>query len=151
MGLKGSSMPGFGDVDALDDYLNGALSEAAGILWPKGDASEVHSAKLFELFRDKIAGIAGLKHEQQFGLLTPEAIADQGRREAEGRIAAQRDAIARANGPQMTINGQSPDAPQSGGHATPGCQRGLHRFGTLRGPNGEGECLDCQTVFVCPP
>lgn len=143
-------MPGFGDVDALDDYLNGALSEAAGILWPKGDASEVHSAKLFGLFRDNIAGIAAEQHERRYGLLTPEAIADQGRREAEGRIAAQRDAIARANGLQMTVNGQSPDAP-SGSHATPGCVRGVHRFGTLRGPNGEGECMDCQAVFLYPP
>lgn len=144
-------MPGFGDVDALDDYLGGALSEAAGILWPKGDASEVHSAKLFELFRDKIAGIAGEKHERLFGLLTPEAIADQGRREAEGRIAAQRDAVARANGPQMTVNGVEPGNPGQAQHSTSGCMRGVHSFGSLRGANGEAECRDCGTVFICPP
>lgn len=139
-------MPGFGDLDALDDYLDGELSVAAGLL------AEGKTARLFDTFRDKIAGIAGLKHEQTNGLLTPEALADQVRREAIGRQAAQHDAIARSQMPEMTINGIAPGpAAQPAGHSTAGCARGVHEFGQLRGVHGEAECRNCGVVFVAPP
>jgi hypothetical protein len=140
-------MPGFGDLEALDAYLDGQLSLAAGEL------ALGHTVKLFELFRDQIAGTAGLKHEQTNGLLTPDAIADQARREAVGRQAAFHDQMARSQMPEMTVNGRAPATPgqPSSGQASPGCMRGVHRFGSLRGPLGEAECLDCQTVFRNPP
>lgn len=140
-------MAGFGDLDAVDDYLDGKLSLAASYL------AEGKTVRLFELLRDA-SDLAGLKHEQTNGLLTPAAIADQARREAIGRQAAFHDDMARANGPQMTVNGREPTpaAAMGQGHgASPGCMRGAHRFGSLRGANGEAECLDCQTVFICPP
>jgi hypothetical protein len=140
-------MAGFGDLEALDEYLDGQLSLAAGLL------AEGKTARLFETFRDTVAGVAGLKHEQTNGLLTPAAIADQGRREAVGRQAAYHDAMARANAPQMDVTGGANPMPgsHSTGRASPGCMRGAHSFGTLRGPNGEGECRDCGTVFIVPP
>lgn len=141
-------MAGFGDLEALDDYLDGQLSLAAGLL------AEGKTARLFETFRETISGIAGLKHEQAHGLLTPAAIADRARREAVGRQAEFHDATARANGPQMDVTpGQNPTpgAPHTAARASPGCMRGSHRFGNLRGQNGEAECLDCQTVFIAPP
>lgn len=146
--LEGKPMPGFGDLDALDDYLDGQLSLAAGLL------AEEKTVRLFEHFRETVAGLAGLKHEQRHGLLTPEAIADQKRREGIGRQAEFHDAMARANGPQMEVSpGPNPMPHQSPstGHASPGCMRGAHNFGTIRDVNGAGECRDCGVVFVCPP
>ena len=138
-------MAGFGDLDALDDYLGGMLSQAAGFL------AEGHTSKLFGFIRDDLAGRAGLEHERRNGLLTPEAEADRTRREAIGRQAAMADAMNR--GPELEVTGGvNPPAaqPQSTGRAAPGCMRGVHRFGTLRGANGEAECMDCGTTFVCP-
>lgn len=141
-------MAGFGDLEALDDYLDGQLSLAAGLL------AEGKTARLFETFRETISGIAGLKHEQAHGLLTPAAIADRARREAVGRQAEFHDATARANGPQMDVTpGQNPmpGTPQATGKASPGCMRGSHRLGNLRDSNGAAECLDCGVVLIAPP
>src|SRR5580700_9666422 len=74
----------------LDHYLGGGLIEAAQML------ELDHTSKLFGFLRDDLAGRAGLAHEQKHGLLTPDAIADQARREAYGREAAAAD-----TGPRM--------------------------------------------------
>ena len=128
----------------LDTYLDGKLSMAEFAL------GEDKTLRLGEILREA-SDLAFLKHEQTKGLLTPEAIADKARREAVGRQAAEADA---RFGLQMEVTGGvNPPAaqPQSTGRAAPGCMRGVHRFGTLRGANGEAECLDCQTVFIAPP
>lgn len=128
----------------LDAYLEGKLSLA------EFELGAEHTVRVGEILREA-SDLAYLKHEQTKGLLTPEAIADQARREAIGRSAAAADAL---NGPpQMTVTGgpNPPATAPQGGRASPGCIRGLHRFGQLRGPMGEAECLDCQTVFIAPP
>lgn len=139
----------WGDLEALDVYLGGKLTEATDHL------SNDRTLRAAEALKDA-ADAAFLKHEQTHGLLTPEAIADRQRREAQGRMAAERDARARDGMIEMEIGGvRASEAfalPQStGGQAAPACMRGLHRFGALRGANGEAQCLDCQVVFVAPP
>ncbi len=126
----------------LDAYLGGGLLEAADML------EQDHTSKLFGFIRDDLAGRAGLAHEQRYGLLTPENQADQARREAEGRAAAAADTGPRMEyaNPELAALGQR----QTARGASPQCNRGIHAFGTLRGPNGEAECRDCGTVFVFP-
>ncbi len=126
----------------LDSYLGGGLEQAYGML--EAD----HTSKLFGFVRDDLAGRAGLAHEQRHGLLTPEALADQARREGLGRAAAAAD-----TGPRMEYANAELAAlgqPQGGAGAPGSCRRGLHAFGSLRGPNGEAECRHCGTVILFP-
>ena len=127
----------------LDTYLDGKLSMAEFAL------GEDKTLRLGEILREA-SDLAFLKHEQTKGLLTPEAIADKARREAVGRQAAEADA---RFGLQMEVTGgvNAPASTHTSGRASPGCMRGVHRFGALRGANGEAECMDCGTTFVCPP
>lgn len=127
---------------ALDRYLGGGLMEAAQML------DMDHTSKLFGFIRDDLAGRAGLAHEQRHGLLTPEAIADQARREAYGREAAAAD-----TGPRMEYASEALrelGKPASPTGAAPSCMRGLHEFGSIRGANGEAECRHCGVVVILP-
>ena len=126
----------------LDTYLDGKLSMAEFAL------GEDKTLRLGEILREA-SDLAFLKHEQTKGLLTPEAIADKARREAVGRQAAEADA--RFGGHMEVTGGVNAPPAQTQQRASPGCMRGVHRFGALRGANGEAECMDCGTVMLYPP
>lgn len=120
-------------TEDLDTYLAGKITEAEFAL------GAGYTSKLFMILRDA-ADLAALKHEQTKGLLSPEALADQGRREALGREAA-----ARANqGMQLEVAGRQ------GRKDLSACMRGAHSIGLARDNNGHATCTQCGTTIVAP-